>query len=225
VLWVVACSLALVFSHLVFLRYLLPQLPAVLALLAVRTARLAARSTRLGWVALAVLSLALVPSIARVIAFDRFVGRTDTRTLARRWMERRLPTGTTIHAPAYQPTFPFFVPAALRDEFTCVPADRADLDGLSRGDLVLVATQPFRGSPLAARLGQAADVLFDFDPVRAGATSPAYEPADAFFVPLAGFASVARPGPHLTLYRMRGALPPDGAPAAPPPGAANTAGR
>jgi hypothetical protein len=48
-----------------------------------------------------------------------------------------------------------------------------------------------------------------FDPLSLRAR-PVYDPHDAFFVPVAGFPGVERPGPRLTVYRI-------GASNAPPP--------
>lgn len=42
-----------------------------------------------------------------------------------------------------------------------------------------------------------------FDPFAPGSSPrPVYDPIDAFFVPMAGFAGVERPGPKITIYRL-----------------------
>jgi hypothetical protein len=52
-------------------------------------------------------------------------------------------------------------------------------------------------------LGRHATPLAVFDPFAPGASPrPVYDPIDAFFVPLAGFAGVERPGPKITVYRL-----------------------
>ena len=207
VVWLVISSLPLVFSHLVFLRYLLPLIPATMALVAAWTARIASRARRIGYVALAVVLAALVPPIVRAVELDRLVHETDTRSLAREWMETHLPTGTRIYSPAFVPGFPFYVPGALRGEFLYLPLAEGGLDRLAAGSYVLVATHPLAArvasDRLEGRLRDDAELLFDFDPTNRGpAASPTYEPADAFFAPLSGFASVVRPGPRLTLFRL-----------------------
>ncbi len=47
-----------------------------------------------------------------------------------------------------------------------------------------------------------------FDPFTPGSASrPVYDLSDAFFVPMAGFDGVERPGPKITIYRLK---PPEG---------------
>jgi hypothetical protein len=41
-----------------------------------------------------------------------------------------------------------------------------------------------------------------FDPFVSGTAQPVYDPIDAFFVPVAGFAGVERPGPKITIHRL-----------------------
>jgi hypothetical protein len=207
VVWLVVSSLPLVFSHLVFLRYLLPLIPATMALIAVWIARITGRARGVGYVALAVVVAALVPSIVRAVELDRLVRETDTRSLAREWMETHLPAGTRIHSSAFVPGFPFYVPAALRGEFFYLPLAEGEEDRLPAGSYVLVATHPLAAriasDKLEGKLGDDAELLFDFDPTNRGTTAPSsYEPADAFFAPLSGFTSVVRPGPRLTLFRL-----------------------
>jgi hypothetical protein len=42
-----------------------------------------------------------------------------------------------------------------------------------------------------------------FDPFAPGTFRPVYDSIDAFFVPMAGFGGVERPGPKITIYRLR----------------------
>jgi hypothetical protein len=92
----------------VFVRYADPLLPP-LALLAGRALVVLAR-TLAPWVrpvvTLAVgLLIALVPPVLHDITFDQLLGRTDTRTLAARWLDAELPPGTRIATPYFAGPF------------------------------------------------------------------------------------------------------------------------
>jgi hypothetical protein len=39
--------------------------------------------------------------------------------------------------------------------------------------------------------------------------NPVYDLQDAFYVPLAGFTGIVRPGPDLTIYALAGVPPPE----------------
>ncbi len=41
-----------------------------------------------------------------------------------------------------------------------------------------------------------------FNPFSGRAESPVYDPVDAYYVPLAGYAGVERPGPSIQIYRL-----------------------
>ena len=58
-----------------------------------------------------------------------------------------------------------------------------------------------RGVDGATALPSAITLAATFDPY-APRAQPVYDPHDAFFVPVAGFEGVRRPGPRLTLYRV-----------------------
>lgn len=83
-----------------------------------------------------------------------------------------------------------------------------DLPCLSAAGVEWVVTQehplPYsRVEPgLALQLERQAVVARVFDPFVAGAETPVYDQVDAFFVPVAGFSGVTRPGPRLRIYRL-----------------------
>jgi hypothetical protein len=54
-----------------------------------------------------------------------------------------------------------------------------------------------------AELDEEAVLIKSLDPFREGRKPPIYDPIDTFYVPLAGFGGVERPGPALYIYRMR----------------------
>ncbi len=88
-------------------RYLLPIAP-LLILLAVRFC-LELAGLRPGWrrvalpVVAAVLAVACVLPLASAVSFDRALSGTDTRALAKDWIERTIPAGTAIAVENYSP--------------------------------------------------------------------------------------------------------------------------
>ncbi|HZR81451.1 MAG TPA: glycosyltransferase family 39 protein [Candidatus Binatia bacterium] len=204
-LWILVACAPLLTAQLVFLRYLVPLVPAMMALVATAAVGVAGERRGVRYAAAALLLAALAPSLARSIAFDRLIRETDTRSIARAWMEQHLPPATVVHVPHHGETNPFEVPQI---DPARVAYARAT-DDLPAGAYVLVASHPVpharRPSPrLQARL-RTAELLLEVQPFRPGAPRPGdlvYEPVDAFFVPLFGFERVERPGPRLQLFRL-----------------------
>ena len=206
--WLLVAAYPLVTAHLVMIRYVVPVATVGVALIGAAMARLSDRLPG-GRIAVALLALvAVAPSVARAIALDRFLAQTDTRTLARVWMEKNLPRGTVVYAPAYHPVpvLRFALPEASPPIFRYAPVP----DRPPAGAYVLIADHPAETDPdhatppsLAAALDARATVLLDVDPFRKpNADGARYEPLDAFYVPLWGFDAVERPGPRLRLYRL-----------------------
>jgi hypothetical protein len=89
-------------------RYLLPIVP-LLILLAVRlcveaVTRVQPRTRRVALPIVAVvLAAAFVPPLASSIAFDRDLSGTDTREVAKEWIQRHVPAGSLIAVENYGP--------------------------------------------------------------------------------------------------------------------------
>ena len=89
-------------------RYLLPIVPLLLLLAArvcvelVDLARPRARRVAVP-AAVVVLAVALVLPLADSIAFDRALSGTDTREVAREWIQRNVPAGSLIAIENYGP--------------------------------------------------------------------------------------------------------------------------
>ena len=202
----------------VFFRYILPLLPlaCLSAAAAIRALAgwLAPRARLSPAVASAVLAVlvAAIP-LASSVRMDLLLARTDTRVLAAGWLAPRLRAEDTVHdgggdyvrldlgrtpfhewrydaaaggfAGAGQRTPDWIVlydyAAPLRHYAAPEPALRA----LARKDYSLVY------EVVGMRGGDAA----------------AFDREDAFFMPIAGFRSVERPGPNVAIYRRAG-LPP-----------------
>ncbi len=65
------------------------------------------------------------------------------------------------------------------------PLDFSNLDPSFRADL--------------RRFG---NLVYEIEPFRDSGTEPSFDPIDAFYVPLAGFSAVARPGPTIRIFRL-----------------------
>lgn len=118
---ILACSALCLYAYLspqllLFERFILPALPPLAVLIGSLLVRLADRLER-RWnrrasatmLALAVAAIAACP-LARSLRFDWLLTRTDTRTLARAWIEENLPVGSRI---VVQSNGPELAPADL----------------------------------------------------------------------------------------------------------------
>jgi hypothetical protein len=82
-------------------RYLNPVLPFVAILAGLGASRLAALGTPATWLTAGIIMAAVATSGSASLRIDAFIGQTDTRTMARRWIEREIPPGTSILVQPY----------------------------------------------------------------------------------------------------------------------------
>jgi len=143
---------------------------------------------------------ALWPSARSVIAFDTLIARSDSRVLARRWIERRIPRGATI---AY--VGPEGGHLYEREEAN-IPFPTVEFSpDAARPDIVVV-----QSSPVTEREDiRAIEPILRAEYVLAYSRSVAvpdprnvYDLQDEFYLPFAGF-HVERAGPNLDLYVRR----------------------
>jgi hypothetical protein len=190
----------------VFMRHMLPAVPflCLTAAYAVTTASAWLSGAlqmpqRRAWIT-AVLAIAVLwPSAMSVVAFDRILAREDTRVMTRRWIEARFAPGTTlaqVGGGAYGSAY-----AADESRYAA-----ATLDSHSRPTLVVVAASPLPGRPDLA--GTETILASDYDlafTASAGGSDPrnTYDRQDAFYVPVAGFHGIERPGPDLQVFVRR----------------------
>jgi hypothetical protein len=188
-------------------RYMTPLLPPLLLL---EAGLLHAAATRWGgrharaWFALATVLVAVEP-LWSAIAHDRIAARTDTRVLATRWLEERLPPNTrvAVYGTRFYPWGAPQIPARLKrvaaePEQSALEASRVQYLVTHDHDLFFSTVNPEVMKRLAPRLTLEADFR-PFDPARA---RPVFEAADAYYVPFHGFSGVERPGPHVSVYRF-----------------------
>ena len=198
-------------SHYVFYRYLMIPFPgmAILGGLMVSDlARMAARSLgehrAFALTAGAVASL-LVPCFIRDLQLNRLLGQTDTRTIARQWIESHIPPGGALAAT--DNTTPYGKPQL----YTVRVVPVAEPQVLKNEGVQYVMSDSI--APLAfyshgptpaeqAMLDSRATLVFEIDPLRPGAPAPAFDAADAFYAPLRHISSMTRPGPRIRIWKL-----------------------
>ncbi len=202
------------FSREVFLRYALPVLPA-LCLLAGGALRPAV-VRRLPYAAIAALAaLLLAPSALTSIEGDLLLAATDTRVEAAFWLLTNVAPGSELVVQNYwgepfydqeairtRPLHPLYLAGdPLPDGFQLGRfSDRYVINrpGESSCYQVYESGPPWQSPPPPVPAG--AKVVASFTPY-AGAPPPnaVYDPLDAFYLPLAGFGSIQRPGPSIVI--------------------------
>jgi hypothetical protein len=132
-----------------------------------------------------------------VVRLDRLLARTDTRVLAGRWIEAHVPAGSTIYQSGAGYGHVQFESAT----YVARPvAERPDVIVVQSSPLMYSADAPAVQSIADTEYGLAASFR-GHDPALAAAN--AYDPLDAFYLPLRGFRGVERPGPNIAVYRRR----------------------
>lgn len=161
-------------------------------------------------VALVAIVLAL-PSIARDLAFDVLVRRTDTRVLAQEWIASHVAADDSIGQippvliypdvgvakPAHLATFDInrkaFVSAAgatISPEWMLVPASPLTTYTVSSDQLATIANRDYvRETSILATTGPEMSDWFD--------------QRDLFFMPFTTFTMRGRPGPEIQIFRRR----------------------
>lgn len=154
------------------------------------------------WIGAAALLLSLEP-LYRDLRFGALLEREDTRVTARRWLDLHAEPGARMLAPD----------SKAERWARPILEDRYRLEGLSdetaRGGearwAVLPESRtgyaPYRPELHVLLKGLGGRLAASFDPFAPGA-APGYDPHDAFFVPVAGFAGVAAPGPRISIYEL-----------------------
>lgn len=197
-----------------FARYILPVVPFLClsaGYLIVETARLLARGSALEPALAGVLALAVAaPSAWSAIRSDLLLSQRDTRLLAAEWIHDHYPDGTTIAQTGT-------VAAKVQMRTAADPATAAryrDVE-LNRGtgsfragdvppEVVVVeeCALPYCSvsDRLRADLTEAYQRQSSFIGVDPTANGVVYDRDDEFYVPLAGFEAVTRPGPNISIY-------------------------
>jgi hypothetical protein len=191
-----------------FARYILPVVPFLCiasAYVTVETARaVAAWSGRpapapvIAWMLAALIAM---PALLSSIQTDRLLARTDNRVIAAEWIRAHFPDGARIFH-----TGRIYAHVQLQSGFVPDPHyPSVDYDATPPADLIVVAHCPlaYCDGPPDALYGRLTDyeLLQTFPALDEYNIRTVYDRDDAFFVPLAGFDAVTRPGPNLLVYR------------------------
>lgn len=205
----------------VFVRYMLPVVPfpcAGAAAVACGVIRLgapgASQRARRALVALVAASM-LAPSVVRVVQFDRLLARPDNRLLAARWLSDQIGRGEAIYQSGSGSGQLQWRgrPVTVEEWNYNEDAKRFVAQGHFTDRLpkwIVVQQSPVwyysRTPPDIARLARESyDLVRVFAAMDAGARGQVFDQQDAFFLPLAGFEGVRRPGPSFVIYRIRSA--------------------
>lgn len=215
VLWTFAAAVygSIGSGQTVFFRYVLPLVPPLCLSAAVAVEAVAS------WMAArapispsrATLALALIvasPALVNSVWFDIVLSRTDSRVLAAEWLTPRLHAGDTLYDNGGAYAELNLTPAAIH-HWQYDAASSAFLDAGGRSPDWLVLHESPLNLPTPAPLVELArsryDLMFTVTASTAGAGTSVYDRQDAFFMPIAGFAPIERPGPTIRVYRRRDA--------------------
>lgn len=189
-------------------RYMTPMMPAIAMLEAGLVAALARRAfppLRAAVLALATIVL-VAPSLRASVLHDRIAARTDTRVEAGRWIAENIPAGARVAIVGTQlwgwgePVLPPSLSVVrLKPELAALESEHVQYVVVH--DHVVFSSQvdPAAMAALAPRL----ELLKEFDPFRGPRSDAVFEPLDAYYIPMDGFAAVERPGPRVRIYRVR----------------------
>jgi hypothetical protein len=204
----VAFSLVFVQSKWLFLRYVAAMVPATAVLVAdgiLRTARHAPKRLAPVLVVGLVALLTLDPLI-RSIEHNRLLLKTDTRTLAEQWIRDHVPNPSKIAADAWF----FYAKPQLRPGYEYVSFDSLSNSKDRSIRWALVDEHPIRyfSPPLKPQavevLKARGELAVEFSPFRATSSEvPVFDVQDAFYVPVAGFSAVERPGSIVRIYKLK----------------------
>lgn len=206
-----------------FARYIIPIIPFLClaaAHLVVETGK--AIATALGrrrWAPAFVWSIAIAiagPSALSTIRSDLRLARTDNRLIAAEWIHAQYPNGTTM---AQTGTVAGQVQMQTADQANAARYRQVELDratgALPAGaanrttmpELIVVEECPLPYCSVSdtMRRALARDYELRRSFIAVDATRPglAYDRDDDFYLPLAGFDAVDRPGPNISVYAKR----------------------
>ncbi|MEW6268589.1 MAG: glycosyltransferase family 39 protein [Thermodesulfobacteriota bacterium] len=210
--FVVVAFFGMTSSRYSFYRYILVPLPALVvlagrvvgdahSLLATRLA-----PARAGLVTAALLALVLMPSAIRDWKLNRILGRRDTRTLAREWIESNVPRPAKIAAtdhrtPYGKPQLPSGYSLIEIEEVASLRANGVRFVIADSSPLSFYSPGP---TPAQLRdLERNARLVLDLDPSDPGGSPPpVFDMADAFYAPLQHASSMKRPGPRIRIWQI-----------------------
>ncbi len=206
----------------VFVRYVIPMLPFLCMTAAVAVVTIAARLTPVmrlpgrhtPLLTAVAAGLVILPSATALVQLDYLLGRTDNRLVATRWVRSRIPQGASLYqsgesygrleleVPPEPPRFDVWQFDAGLGRFTRnrkVLNATPDWIVIQRSPLALYSQVP----PAVLTLVSSNHYLRirSFEAMDLAAVGRVFDVQDAFFLPLAGFGGVTRPGPNFDVYQ------------------------
>ena len=194
-------------GYTVFARHMIPVVPFLCLtagyFVAEVSSWVAARLGRPAWrTALTAVTVAAVlwPSARSVVMFDRLLARDDSRLIVRRWIEQRFPAGTAIAQIAPDGGVVFWQDES---EVRYVLSTELPRQG-TRPAVVIVQSSPLQPPPdnmreVKAVLDLEYSLAFSQHVVTPDPAN-VYDLQDEFYLPLAGFRGIERPGPNLDVF-------------------------
>jgi hypothetical protein len=202
-----------------FARYAVPLVPFLCLTAAVtvseaarRMARfdgLSAWEARLAW---PLAGLVVLPSLWSIVQFDRLLARPDSRIVAASWVTAHVPPGALIQETGGPWTHLYLKTGSQHQDsgyrqFAFKQGDEPDVLIVPTSPRLPADDQSTAAAALAARYRK----VYEIDAYDPAADGIVYDWQDEFYLPLAGFSRVYRPGPTLTIYARPG-LPIGGEP-------------
>ena len=197
----------------VFFRYALPLLPVACVFaataLSVAAARLGRRAKWHEAAVIAVLTaIVAAPSLSQSVHIDRLLAREDSRAMAAAWLGARLRPEQTVHDSGGVYTKLFFTGIEFHEwRYDAAARSFGDPAGATPDWIVLYESPlpEYSAAPASLRdlVRERYSLEYRVDGVPADAGDGVYDRQDAFFLPIAGFTGVARPGPTVLIYKRR----------------------
>ena len=210
--FLIPCFILISGVRVTFPRYVLPFIPVLVVLAADTAASVVERfAAGKSWVWVLALVLLASPGVARSIRYDRIASQKDTRLLAAEWIADNVAPQTRIlvckgYGAPHVNEDRRRPPAFVVEEIDC--SSRID-SRATEGPYVVTHEheQLTAFSSLDERwrgwLKENAALQISFDPYRQDSdATPVFYPADAFYIPFDGYASVERGGPRVGIWRI-----------------------
>ena len=160
-------------------------------------------------VACAVLAIAASNPLQRLIASNQLSGEVDTRQLARQWIESNVPAQDALvirgRLKYSRPQLPnrAFVDFRQFERARRMNRRRYDTAWVIVDRHEIAAYSPPPPPPIERILEEEGRVVATFSPFREGDSGEAvFDQSDAFYLPVAGFEAMVRPGPEIAIYRV-----------------------
>jgi 4-amino-4-deoxy-L-arabinose transferase-like glycosyltransferase len=188
-------------------RYMTPVMPAFAIVVASASSAAVRRAVpRRADVVFALLTAVLIAEpLWRSVQHDHIAAETDTRVLAANWLRENAPPGSkvAIAGTVFWSWGEPWVPPPL--ELVRTGIDPASLEAAGVRYLVThdhVLFSSHLDPEVMARLAPHLRLRAEFEPFCGPREKARYDLQDAYYIPMAGFGVVTRPGPSVRIYEL-----------------------